>query len=225
MTWLIAGLLIFLGVHSLRIFDEGLRSRLMHRWGEAPFKTAYSLLSVLGFGLLIYGYGQARLQPIPIYDLPTGLRHASILLVWFSMVLLIAAYVPGNWFKQRLRHPMVLGVKLWAFAHLLSNGNAADLLLFGSFLLWAIASFRAARQRDKAAAEQALDASPDAVAAAMPFSKPADSVPTLTGTRIASPVKASATAITVVLGSLIWAGFLFDWHASLIGVQPMVMTR
>ncbi|NCX74029.1 MAG: protein NrnU, partial [Betaproteobacteria bacterium] len=153
MTWLIAGLLIFLGVHSLRIFDEGLRSRLMHRWGEAPFKTAYSLLSVLGFGLLIYGYGQARLQPIPIYDLPTGLRHASILLVWFSMVLLIAAYVPGNWFKQRLRHPMVLGVKLWAFAHLLSNGTAADLLLFGSFLLWAIASFRAARQRDKAAAE------------------------------------------------------------------------
>jgi uncharacterized membrane protein len=206
MTWLIAGLLIFLGVHSIRIFDEALRSRLIQRWGEKPWKGMYSLLSVLGFAVLVYGYGQARLQPIPIYELPVGLRHASSLLMWFAMILLIAAYIPGNWFKTGLRHPMVLGVKLWAFAHLLSNGTAADLLLFGGFLLWAIASFRAARKRDKAHEAALLETSPEAN-----NSRP--------------PNKASTTVITVVLGSLIWAGFLFDWHASLIGVSPMALAR
>ncbi|MGA1296738.1 MAG: NnrU family protein, partial [Burkholderiaceae bacterium] len=161
MTWLIAGLLIFLGVHSIRIFDEALRTRLVERWGEKPWKGIYSLLSVLGFVVLIYGYGQARMQPIPLYELPLGFRHASSLLVWFAMILVIAAYVPGNWFKTRLRHPMVLGVKLWAFAHLLSNGTAADVLLFGGFLLVAIASFRAARKRDKEAASTFPEPTPE----------------------------------------------------------------
>jgi len=133
MTWLIAGLLIFLGVHSIRIFDEALRTRLVERWGEKPWKGIYSLLSVLGFVVLIYGYGQARMQPIPLYELPLGFRHASSLLVWFAMILVIAAYVPGNWFKKRLRHPMVLGVKLWAFAHLLSNGTALMFCFLAAF--------------------------------------------------------------------------------------------
>ncbi|MBM3340136.1 MAG: protein NrnU [Betaproteobacteria bacterium] len=204
MTWLIAGLLIFLGVHSIRIFDEALRTRLVERWGEKPWKGIYSLLSVLGFLVLIYGYGQARMQPIPLYELPLGFRHASSLLVWFAMILVIAAYVPDNWFKTRLRHPMVLGVKLWAFAHLLSNGTAADVLLFGGFLLWSIASFRAAKKRDKEAASSFPEPTPE-----VGLSRPRS--------------KASATVIAVVLGSLIWAGFLLDWHASLIGVSPMAI--
>ncbi len=204
MTWLIAGLLIFLGVHSIRIFDEALRTRLVERWGEKPWKGIYSLLSVLGFVVLIYGYGQARMQPIPLYELPLGFRHASSLLVWFAMILVIAAYVPGNWFKKRLRHPMVLGVKLWAFAHLLSNGTAADVLLFGGFLLWSVASFRAARKRDREHEAGLHEASP-----ALGIERPRS--------------KASATVIAVVLGSLVWAGFLVDWHASLIGVSPLAI--
>jgi uncharacterized membrane protein len=99
---------------------------------------------------------------------------------------------------------MVLGVKLWAFAHLLSNGTAADVLLFGGFLLWSIASFRAARKRDKEAASTFPEPTPE-----VGLSRPRS--------------KASATVIAVVLGSLIWAGFLLDWHASLIGVSPMAI--
>ena len=214
MTWLIAGLLIFLGVHSIRIFDEGLRTRTLARWGEMPFKGAYSLLSVLGFVILIYGYGQARLNPMPLYELPLGFRHASTLLVLFAMILLVAAYVPGNWFKVKMKHPMVLGVKLWAFAHLLSNGNVADVLLFGSFLIWAIASFRAARMRDRAREAESVDPTAQALAPTAPISLELPDKPR---------VKASATVIAVVLGILVWAGFLFDWHASLIGVHPMAM--
>jgi len=210
MTWLIAGLLIFLGVHSIRIFDEGLRTRLLERWGEMPFKGAYSVLSLMGFLILIYGYGQARLSPIPLYELPLGFRHASTLLVLFAMILLAAAYVPGNWFKVKMRHPMVLGVKLWAFAHLLSNGTAADVLLFGSFLAWAIASFRAARMRDRAGEAEAIDLSGATTSVSAELAeKPR--------------TKASATVTAVLLGILVWAGFLFDWHASLIGVHPMPM--
>jgi len=228
MVWLIAGLLIFLGTHSIRVLDEALRTRLIAQWGEKPWKGVYSILSIGGFALLIYGYGLARQAPVPLYELPLGVRHASTLLSWFAMVLLLAAYIPGNWFKVKWRHPMVLGVKLWAFAHLLANGNLADVMLFGSFLLWAVASFSAARKRDRAtlsavAAPEAPVFSTAQRASASPSGPdraPASNAP-LPEPGAPQRARPSTTVLTVVAGTLVWAGFLLDWHASLIGVSPL----
>jgi len=252
MVWLIAGLLIFIGTHSIRVLDDSLRTRLIAQWGEKPWKGVYSILSIGGLALLIYGYGLARQTPVPLYELPLGVRHASTLLSWFAMVLLLAAYIPGNWFKVKWRHPMVLGVKLWAFAHLLANGNLADVILFGSFLLWAVASFSAARKRDRAtltgvaaletpvfsaaqgagaargaAATQDASAARLAAAAQGESTSPSgsDKAPALSPLQLepGAPQRArpSTTVLAVVAGTLVWAGFLLDWHASLIGVSPL----
>lgn len=144
---MLLGLLIFLGVHSIRIAAPGWREQRIAAWGEGRWKIGYSVVSAVGLALLIWGYGQARLQAPPLWATPTGLQHVAGLLMLVSMVLLVATYVPRNHFKSALRHPMVLSVKLWALAHLLANNTPADLVFFGSFLLWAVLDFRSARRR------------------------------------------------------------------------------
>ena len=151
MTLLILGLVIFLGVHSTRIVAEPWRRQTIARMGEGAWKGAYTLLSLAGFALIVYGYGQARMTPVVLWASPTWTRHLDALLMLASLILLVATYVPRNGIKARLHHPMVLSVKIWALAHLLANNTLADLLLFGSFLVWAVLSFRAARGRDRAA--------------------------------------------------------------------------
>jgi uncharacterized membrane protein len=188
--YLIAGLLLFLGVHSTRVFADDWRNRTRASMGEKPFKGIYSLLSLAGFVLLVWGYGVARQQPVVLWMPPKGMRHLAALLTLFSFVLLAAAYVPGNKIKARLHHPMVLGVKVWALAHLLANGTLADVLLFASFLIWAIVLFAVSRRRDRR--ERTVYAA---------------------GT-------AGATGITVVAGVLAWAAFAFWLHRVLIGVAP-----
>lgn len=191
MLFLVLGLALFLGVHSVRIVAEGWRTRALARLGEGPWKGLYSLVSAAGLALIIWGYGLARQQPVALWMPPIGMRHAAAPLTLIAFVLLAAAYVPRNAFKARLHHPMVLAVKVWALAHLLSNGTLADVLLFGSFLVWAVLNFRAARQRDRAL-----------------------------GTAYA-PGTAAGTAATVVVGALAWAGFAWWGHAWLIGVAPL----
>ena len=151
MLTLVFGLLLFLGVHSLQALAPDWRERRRAQWGELRFKGLYSLISLAGLVLIVVGYGQARTEPVLLWTPPRGLVHASFLLLWASMVLLVAAYWPGNRIRTRFKHPMTLGVKVWAFAHLLANGSLADLLLFGSFLLWAVLVFRSARRRPVAA--------------------------------------------------------------------------
>ena len=124
MTYLIAGLLLFLGVHSVRIVADDWRSRTRARVGEAPYKLVYALLSLAGLLLLVWGYGMARQQPVVLWNPPVAMRHLAALLTLVAFVLLAAAYVPRNGIKARLHHPMVLGVKVWALAHLLANGTA-----------------------------------------------------------------------------------------------------
>jgi len=141
MTYLILGLALFLGVHSVRIVADDWRSAQIAGRGEAAWKGLYSLLSLAGFALLVWGYGQARQQPVVLT------RHLAALLTLPAFVLLAASQIPGNAIKARLGHPMLLGVKLWAFAHLLANNTLADVLLFGGFLLWAVLDFRSARRR------------------------------------------------------------------------------
>ena len=191
MSLLILGLVLFLGVHSVRTVADGWRTRMRERLGEGRWKGLYSLLSFAGLIFIVWGYGLARQDPVLLWSPPVAMRHAASLLTLAAFILLVAAYVPRNAFKARLHHPMVLSVKVWALAHLLSNGNLADVLLFGGFLLWAVLDFRAARLRDRAQ-----------------------------GTAYPSGTLAG-TAMTVVLGLVAWAAFAFWGHALLIGVSPM----
>lgn len=147
MVVLILGLLIFLGVHSVRIVADDWRRERIAAWGEGGWKGRYSLLAALGLGLIIWGYGLARQQPLVLWDAPVWTRHLAALLTLPAFVLLALSQVPGHALKARLAHPMLLGVKLWAAAHLLANNTLADMLLFGGFLLWAVLDFRAARRR------------------------------------------------------------------------------
>jgi uncharacterized membrane protein len=190
MNYLILGLVIFLGTHSVRIVAEGWRTTARARIGENAYKGVYSLLSVLGLGLIVWGFGLARETPVMLWMPPRGMRHAASLLTLIAFVLLAAAYVPRNAIKARFHHPMVLGVKAWALAHLLANGSVAHVVLFGSFLAWGVLSFIAARKRDRAQG----------------VTYPAGN--------------ASATLATVVAGAGAWAVFAFFLHGWLIGIRP-----
>lgn len=147
MAILILGLVIFLGVHSLRIVTEPTRDRLLARFGENRFKGIYSVLSLVGLMLIIYGYGAARMTTVPLYAPPPGLGHLALLLVPGAFVLVASAYLPTGRIKTAVRHPMVLGVGLWALGHLLANGTVADTVLFGSFLVWAVLDYASAIRR------------------------------------------------------------------------------
>jgi uncharacterized membrane protein len=198
MTQLILGLILFLGAHSVRIVADDWRTRTIAARGEKVFKGVYTLLALLGFYLLVVGYGEARLETVALWNPPRFTKHISILLMLFSSILLVAAYIPRNHFKTRLRHPMVLSVKVWALSHLIANGNLADVLLFGTFLIWAVLNFRSARARDRAQV-QLSDPSEDA------------------------PLKPNlfATLIALFGGMALWAVITFVLHAKVVGVAPM----
>ena len=146
MTLLILGLLIFLGVHSISIFAPAWRTCQSERRGDAAWKGTYSLLSLAGFVLLIYGYGVARQSPVVLYTPPTFTRHIALLLMLPVFPLLFAAYLPGR-IQAVAKHPMLLAVKLWALAHLLVNGTLHDVVLFGAFLTWAVADRISVKRR------------------------------------------------------------------------------
>lgn len=151
MLQLILGLLIFLGVHSARVFADDFRTRFIAQHGLNTWKLAYTAASLPGFVLLVHGYGAVRADSASLYVPPHWLYHLTALLMWVSFILIAAAHVRGNRIKARLGHPMVAGVKAWSLAHLLSNGRIADVLLFGAFLAWAVVDFVSARRRDRAA--------------------------------------------------------------------------
>jgi len=190
MSALILGLALFLGMHSVRIVADGTRSAFIARRGAGAWKGLYSVVSLAGFALILWGDGQARLQPVVLWDSPLWTRHLAGALMLPALVLLVAAQVPGNGIKARVHHPQVLAVKTWALAHLLANNTLADVLLFGGFGLWAVLDFRSARQRDRAA-----------------------------GT-VYPPGQPARTALVVVLGLALWAVFAFGAHQWLFGVRP-----
>lgn len=191
MLYLLLGLVLFLGVHSVRIVADGWRSRTIARLGANGWKGLYSIASIVGLALIVWGFGLARQHALPLWSPPTGMRHLAALLMLLSLVLLVATYVPRNSLKARLHHPMILSVKVWALAHLLSNGSQADVLLFGSFLVWAIFDFRSSRQRDRA------------------------------NHTLYTPGTMAGTLVTLVVGAAVWAAIAFWAHAWLIGVAPL----
>jgi uncharacterized membrane protein len=149
MQKLVLGLVIFLGVHSIRIFAPGLRERMVARMGLVPWKMAFSVVSLLGFVLIVGGYAQSRLEPVLLYNPPLWLRHVAALVMLPVFPLLVAAYLPGR-IKATVKHPMLAATKAWAVAHLLANGMLADVLLFGGFLGWAVLDRISAGKRPQA---------------------------------------------------------------------------
>jgi uncharacterized membrane protein len=156
MSLLIIGLIIFLGSHSSRIFAEPWRNHMIDRLGEVKWKGLYTIVSLIGLVLVVIGYGQARQAPIVLWQPATYLIHISILLNLVAFIFLAASSPSNNAIRLKLKHPMILGVKVWALAHLLANGTLVDLILFGSFLLWAVLDFRSARKRPIHMPEKAM---------------------------------------------------------------------
>lgn len=199
MAELILGLVLFLGVHALRVFAEGTRERLIGSMGPFVYKAFYSIVSIIGLLLIVSGYAAARTEPIILYTPPMGMAHAASLLTLIAFVLLAAAYIPGNMILRKLKHPMTLAVKVWAFAHLLSNGTLADVLFFGGFLVWSVLVYRSARRRP-------------------PVENPGlSNLPAVIASR---PPSMLASLLTLVVGIGAWAWFAFQGHALLIGVAP-----
>ena len=191
MSILIIGLVMFFAAHSIRIVADDWRARTIARVGEKPWKGIHSLVSILGLVLVVWGYGLTRADPIVLWHPPLWTRHIAALLMIPSLILLAAAYIPENRLKTKLGHPMLAGIKLWAFAHLLSNGTLSDVVLFGSFLLWAAFDFRAARARDRRAGVSYAEG------------------------------RASRDIAVLTVGLLAWIVFARHLHAWLIGVQPL----
>jgi uncharacterized membrane protein len=193
MLTLLTGLLLFLGIHSLQSLAPQARLNAQQRLGALGFKAVYAAIAALGLYLTVQGYGIARSEAVQIWTPPLGMQHATLLLMWFAMVLLVSSYIPGNQIKAKLKHPMTLSVKVWALAHLLANGSLADMLLFGSFLVWSVLVFRAARQRDRLTWHTTPDGN------------------------------ILRTGVAVLVGTGVWAAFAVgDLHLWLIGVDPLV---
>jgi uncharacterized membrane protein len=190
MTLLIIGIVLFFGVHSVRVFADDWRTQQIVARGERPWKGLYSIASAVGIVMVGYGYAQTRKAPIDLWTPPAWTYPITSVLVLVSFVLIAAAYVRGNRVKAKIGHPFTAGVETWAFAHLLSNGRLGDVVLFGTFFVWAIFVFAAARRRDRAAGT----------------------------TYPVGPV--SKDVIAVVAGVVAWGVFGFWLHGLLIGVRP-----
>jgi uncharacterized membrane protein len=191
MPILVLGLLIFLGAHSIRIFAEDWRQARIVQMGPKGWRAAYSVASIVGLVLVIWGYGIARREPVVLWTPPVWAPHVAGLLTLFAFILFPAAHAPGNHFKALLKHPMVIGVGLWALAHLLANGTLNAVVLFGAFLVWACVDLVSARRRDRA--QQV----------------------------VYPPGNLSRDVMPVVAGFIGWAVFAFWLHGWLIGVKPL----
>ena len=147
MNLLIAGLVLFLGIHSVAIAAPSLRASAIGKLGANGWKGIYSLIAIVGFVLICIGYSEARItNPVWLWQPPKATRHIALLLMLPVFPLLLAAYLPGR-IRTATMHPMLVATKLWALAHLLANGGLHDVLLFGGFLAWAVADRISVKRR------------------------------------------------------------------------------
>ncbi|HTR15244.1 MAG TPA: NnrU family protein [Roseiarcus sp.] len=193
MAMLIIGLVIFLGLHSTRIFAEDIRAKAIARFGEGPWKAIYSVLSLIGLVLIIWGFAQARLDAATLWSPPVYIRHIAITLMLISLILLGAYMFKKSHIATAVHHPMVWSVAIWSAAHLLANGSVADLVLFGAFLVWAAADLFAAYARDRRKA--------------IVYPAP----------------EWGATIGAIVLGVILWGVLLGGLHLWLFRVSPMAV--
>lgn len=190
MTLLLAGLLLFIGGHCTNLIAPQWRNAMVSRLGLLPWKGLYSVVAIGGFILLVIGYGEARMNPTWLWTPPVWTRHLAALITLPAFILLFASQIPGNRLQVKLGHPMYLGIKLWAFAHLIANGGLHDLVLFGAFLTWAIAGFALSRRRDRIAGVKK------------------------------EYKGAVRDVLTLVVGIGAWVAFALWLHGMLIGVKP-----
>ena len=193
MALLILGIVLFLGIHLIRVFAPGLRASLIASLGENGWRVGYSIASIVALVVLIYGFGQAR-DMTPIWTPPFWMSHITILLMLFAMICLVASLLPAGHIAVRTKHPMVLSVKIWALAHLLSNGDGAAILLFAAFLAWGVIVRISLKRRDRAGE-----------ITRRPF------------------VSAKYDLYAVIIGIVVWALIIWKLHAWIIGVSPLVM--
>lgn len=146
---LVLGLVVFLGAHTF-VTARPARAAALKRLGNGPYWALFSIVSIAGVLLIGWGFALYRQTGwIDVWTPPAWMRHVTILLMWPSIVLVVAAYLPGH-IKRAAKHPMLAGVKLWAFAHLLSNGDLGSIILFGAFLGWAVYDRIAVKRREAA---------------------------------------------------------------------------
>ncbi len=193
MTMLVFGLVIFLGLHSIRIFAESGRKRSIARMGEGPWKGVFTLLALTGFVMIIWGFGQARGTASTLWAPPIWTRHVALLMMLVSMILLAAYGLKKSHIAVAIHHPMLWAVVIWSAAHLLANGSTADLVLFGAFLVWSLLDLTSCYARDRA----------NAVAYPAP--------------------NWGATVGAVVIGAVLWVLLLGGLHLWLFGVAPLAM--
>ncbi len=192
MTLLVAGLVLFLAIHSAQIVAPQWRRATVARVGEGAWKGLYSVVATIGLMLIVVGYGAARREPIVLYGPPPGLRHVALLVMAPVFPLLFAAYLPGR-IQRAVKHPMLLAVVLWTISHLLANGALADVCLFGSFLVWAVADRIAVARRPRE----------------------------IRGTADADGRRGVNDAIAVFAGAAVYGATLLWLHRWLIGVSPL----
>jgi uncharacterized membrane protein len=148
MTLLILGLVVFIGAHAFSMARD-MRARAIGRLGEGGYKALYSLVSLIGLVLIVWGFGEYRAGGYTqVWAPPVWARHLAVPLVWAAFVVFTAAYFPGR-IKRALKHPMLAGLKIWALAHLLANGDLGSLLLFGALLAWAVVARISTKRRDE----------------------------------------------------------------------------
>ncbi|SOE17735.1 uncharacterized membrane protein [Hoeflea halophila] len=193
MIWLIVGLVLFLGIHSVRIAAPGFRQAQIDQRGLNAWKGIYSVVAIIGFVILVWGYGLARLDPVVFWVAPAWISHLVALGMIPAMILLVASQVPAGRIKAAVKHPMLLAVKIWALLHLLANGDLASLLLFGGFLVWAVIDRISEKRRLRAG---------------------------IASNPVAGPVKWDVIAI--VGGLVLYVLFVGGLHKWLIGVSPFI---
>ena len=194
MALLVVGIIIFLGLHLIRVIAPGFRQSMIDSLGENGWKGVYSVVSILSLILLIYGFGQARQVTGILYTPPVWMAHITLTLMLLALICLVASLLPAGHIAVKTKHPMVLSVKIWAFAHLLANGETSSVLLFGAFLAWGVI-LRIALKRRERAGRLTL----------RPF------------------VSGKYDLYAVIIGVVAWALITFKLHELLIGVAPIVM--
>ncbi|WP_420408530.1 NnrU family protein [Hoeflea sp.] len=193
MFWLVVGLVLFLGIHSVRIVAPDFRQSQIDARGISAWKGIYAVVAIIGFVVLVWGYGQARLDPVVFWVAPAWMSHVVALLMIFVMILLVASQVPAGKIKAAVKHPMLLAVKIWALAHLLVNGDLASIVLFGSFLAWAVVDRISEKRRLRAG---------------------------LTTNPVAGPLKWDI--VSIAGGLVAYVLFVVWLHRLLIGVPPIM---
>jgi uncharacterized membrane protein len=193
MAILVLGLVIFLGLHSTRIVSESGRERAIARIGEGPWKGIYSALSVIGFVLIVWGFARARYDAPELWAPPAGARHITMLLMLVALILLASFRFKRSHFTAWVHHPMLWAVLLWSAGHLIANGSAADLVMFGAFFVWSAADLVSSYARDRR-----------------------------NGVVYPEP-QLAATAGAVVAGLVLYAVLLGGLHLWLFGVSPLAM--